>query len=154
MDLTAEQWLLIQPLLPSVHPHPAGRGRPCRDERAVLNAIFWKLRNTARWQDLPSYYPSQQTCRRRYEEWKASGLFNQILKTLMQHLRDIGGFDLATCLQDGSLTYTLEPGQPLRFIVTTRFKDSWQISTASIVLTPALHRVFNRHHLPANIIYE
>ncbi len=101
MDLTDEQWALIQPLIPPTSPH--SRGRPPADPRATLNGILWKLRLGATWYNLPPYagdrYPSWQTCYHRYRRWQPSGLMEQIFRLLYQDLRDRAGLDLFQALQ-------------------------------------------------------
>lgn len=44
MDLTDEQWDIIQPLIPEPPKRPLGRGRPRRDNREILNGILWIMR--------------------------------------------------------------------------------------------------------------
>ena len=65
-DLTDEQWDLIGRFLPEPVRRADGRGRPWRENRAVLNGILWVLRTGAPWADLPDRYPSYQTCHRRF----------------------------------------------------------------------------------------
>jgi transposase len=56
MDLTDQQWTIIEPLFEEKR-RPDGRGRPWRDARAVLNGVLWVLRTGAPWHDLPDRYP-------------------------------------------------------------------------------------------------
>src|SRR5688500_9256842 len=65
-DLTDEQWVLIEPFLPKLTRRKDGRGRPWRENRAVLNGVLWILRTGGPWADLPDRYPSYQTCHRRF----------------------------------------------------------------------------------------
>ena len=58
MDLTDEQWAVIEPLIPQEEREPSGPGRPWRPARDVLNGVLWILRTGARWQDLPDRYPA------------------------------------------------------------------------------------------------
>jgi transposase len=44
MDLTDEQWQMLQPLVPKKMPREDGRGRPRVGSREVLNGILWVLR--------------------------------------------------------------------------------------------------------------
>ncbi len=62
MDLTNEQWEVLEPPIPDPLRRPDGRGRPWRDSRDVLNGILWVLRTGAPWCDLPERYPPYQTC--------------------------------------------------------------------------------------------
>src|SRR5574341_765243 len=92
MDLTDEQWQLVEPLLLPLPPR--GRGRPPRDGRAVLNGILWKLCTGEPWYNLPPAYPSHQTCYRYYRQWQRAGLLREILARLEEDLRVRGGLDL------------------------------------------------------------
>ena len=47
MDLTDEQWEVLEPLIPDPARRPDGRDRPRRDSRDVLNGILWVLRTGA-----------------------------------------------------------------------------------------------------------
>ena len=50
-DLSDEEWKVIEPLLPI-----NGRGPKRKDDRNILNAIFYILRTGAPWRDLPERY--------------------------------------------------------------------------------------------------
>jgi transposase len=65
--LTDRQWKKIEPLLPKLRKGKRG-GRPWADSRQVLEGILWIARSGARWQDLPSEYPSPQTLEDRENE--------------------------------------------------------------------------------------
>jgi transposase len=60
MDLTDEQWEVLEPLIPAPPKREDGRGRPWRDPRDVLNGILWILRTRAPWKGLPERYPPYQ----------------------------------------------------------------------------------------------
>jgi transposase len=59
-DLTDTEWELIAPLLPSAQKRKVG-GRPTRDDRRVLNGIFFVLRTGSPWRDLPERYGAYTT---------------------------------------------------------------------------------------------
>jgi transposase len=101
-DLTDEQWLLIGPFLPQLTRRKDGRGRPWRENRAVLNGILWILRTGAPWADLPDRYPSYQTCHRRFQHWVWCGVLKDILSVLAEALHDEGYVDLREAFIDGS----------------------------------------------------
>src|SRR5213592_3209545 len=84
MDLTDEQWTIVEPLIPKPKVRADGRGRPWRDDRQVLNGILWILRTGAHWRDVPNRYPSPATCHRRHQDWSHSGVFNRILTALAE----------------------------------------------------------------------
>ena len=69
MDLTNEQWEVLEPLIPDPVRQADGRDRPWRDSRDVLNGLLWVLRTGALWRDLPERYPPYQTCHRRFQRW-------------------------------------------------------------------------------------
>src|SRR5215204_1199464 len=74
MDLTDEQWEVLEPLIPDPPQREDSRGRPWRDPRDVLNGILWILRTGAPWKDLPERYPPYQTCHRRFQRWIEEGV--------------------------------------------------------------------------------
>jgi transposase len=69
MDLTNEQWEVLEPLISDPVRQADGRDRPWRDSRDVLNGLLWVLRTGALWRDLPERYPPYQTCHRRFWRW-------------------------------------------------------------------------------------
>jgi len=129
MDLTDEQWLLVQPLLPP--PSLALRGRSPLDDRLILNGILWKFRTNAPWYDMPDAYPSYQTCYRRYLFWKRRGAFPLILSTLYQDLRQRGGLDVVQALRQGLIGFEPRPGG-WEVSVAPSLDGTWQLSTALI----------------------
>src|SRR5215217_7541426 len=90
MDLTDEQWEVLEPLIPDPPRRDDRRGRPWRDPRDVLNGILWILRTGAPWKDLPERYPPYQTCHRRFQKWIEEGVLGSVLETLAQDLEERG----------------------------------------------------------------
>jgi len=101
-DLTDEQWVLIGPFLPKLARRTDGRGRPWRENRAVLNGILWILRTGAPWADLPDRYPSYQTCHRRFQQWVRAGVLRGVLEVLAQALHDERYLDLQETFVEGA----------------------------------------------------
>jgi len=101
-DLTDEHWALIGPFLPTLARRTDRRGRPWKENRAVLNGILSILRTGAPWADLPDRYPSYQTCHRRFQHWVRAGLLRRLLEILAQALHDEGHLDLQEAFIDGS----------------------------------------------------
>ena len=130
MFLTDPQWLLLQPLLtPS-----ASRGRPSLDNRLILENIFLKLTSRQPWYDLPSTSPSWQTCYQHYHRWQHTGLWKSILHTLMLDLRDRGGHELQHALANHEITIKRDPSGQLSFGYPPHLKDTWQLSTALLLI--------------------
>ena len=103
MDLTDQQWTIIEPLFEEKR-RPDGRGRPWRDARAVLNGVLWVLRTGAPWHDLPDRYPPYQTCHRRFQQWRKNDVFRDLLTCLAEDLRLRGKIDLTEGFIDASFT--------------------------------------------------
>jgi len=57
MDLTDEQWEILEPLIPKLPRRADGRGRPLSDLREVLNGILWIFRTGEPWNNMPEIYP-------------------------------------------------------------------------------------------------
>jgi transposase len=113
MDLTDEQWAIIQPLIPNPTKRLDGKGRPWKDARRdVMNGILWILRTGAPWYDMPKErYPPYQTCHRRFQQWVRTGVFEKILQALSTDLRKRGGIDLSECYIDGGTFIVAKKGE-------------------------------------------
>ena len=83
MDLTDAQWTILESLFRPTRRRD-GRGRPWADTRAVLNGVLWVLRTGAPWHDLPARYPPYQTCHRRFQAWKRTGVLERVLQGLAE----------------------------------------------------------------------
>ncbi len=88
MDVTDEQWAILEPLIPEKPRRADGKGRPRINNRKVMDGILWVLRTGAAWQDLPDRYPSPATCHRRFQEWQRSGVLEQMLTHLAKDLEE------------------------------------------------------------------
>ena len=143
-DLTDAQWAFIEPLLPELPQRPDRRGRPWRDSREVLNGILWILRTGAQWSEMPSRYPPYQTCHRRFQQWRKSGVMDRLLQALAQDLERRGKINLEECFIDGSFSPAkkgaLESGKPSG----ARGLRSWQLQTALVFLSPYAQEVLHR----------
>ena len=114
MDLTDEQWSIIQPLIPDPPRRPDGKGRPWKDARDIMDGILWILRTGAPWHDMPKErYPPYQTCHRRFQQWVRTGIFEKILQALATDLHDRGGIDLSECFIDGTFIVAKKGGTKL-----------------------------------------
>ena len=98
-ELTDEQWALVDPYLPL---STARTGRPARDRRTLLNAVFWILCTGAPWRDLPERFGPWQTAYDHFRHWRSSGVFASIIETLQIKLDDLGYIDWELWCVDGS----------------------------------------------------
>ncbi len=87
-DLTDDQWLLLQPLLPRA----AENCRPRKtDLREVVNAIFYLNRAGCPWRMLPRDFPPWRTVYNYFEGWRDDDTWVQIVKTLREQVRMAAG---------------------------------------------------------------
>jgi len=136
MDLTNEQWVVVEPLIPKPPKRAAGKGRPRIDNRPILNGILWIMRTGAQWKDLPERYPSYQTCHRRYQEWVRAGVFETMLEALARDLKERGDLDLTECFIDGTFVIAKKGAQGWEKPSGARVQRSWQWQTALVFLSP------------------
>ena len=145
MDLTDEQWAILEPLIPEEERQVnRKRGRPWRDPREVLNGILWILRTGAPWQDLPERYPPYQTCHRRFQRWVREGLMEAMLSTLAQDLKERGGLDVSECFVDGTFVVAKKGAMGWERPSGAKVRRSWQWQTALVFLSPYASRVLAR----------
>jgi transposase len=102
VDLTDEQWALVEPHLPVPKRRADGRGRPQVPPRPIFEAILWILRTGAPWHDLPDRYPPYQTCHRRFQTWVRAGVLKKLLRALYEDLRSRGQVDDTEAFIDGT----------------------------------------------------
>ena len=136
MNLTDEQWAILEPLIPPKPTREDGKGRPRIDNREVLDGILWVMRTGAAWQDLPDRYPSPATCHRRFQEWRREGVLETILQTLAQHLKDRGKLDLSECFIDGFFVVAKRGDRQWERPSGAKVRRSWQWQTALVFLSP------------------
>lgn len=73
-DLTDFEWSVIEPALPKGRPGP----RP-KNNRRVLNGIFWVLRAGAPWRDMPGRYGPYTTAYNRFNRWRKAGVWDRLM---------------------------------------------------------------------------
>jgi transposase len=144
MDLTDEQWEVLEPLIPEHFRRAGGRGRPWRDSRDVLNGILWVLRTGAPWRDLPERYPPYQTCHRRFQRWVEAGVLSHILGALTKDLNERDGLDLSECFIDGTFVVAKKGEGWWERPSGARVLSSWRWQSALVFLSPCTQRVLLR----------
>jgi len=144
MDLTDEQWAMVEPLLPKPIQRADGKGRPRVDNRAILDGILWVMRTGAPWHDMPDRYPAYQTCHRRFQEWVGSGTFEKILRTLVEDVKERGDLDLTECFIDGTFVMAKKGALGWEKPSGARVQSSWQWQMALVFLSPYLLGVLRR----------
>jgi transposase len=144
MDLTDEQWAIVEPFLPKPIKRADGKGRPRIESRAILNGILWVMRTGAPWHDMPDRYPTYQTCHRRFQEWARSGTFEKILKILVEDVKERGNLDLTECFIDGTFVMAKKGALEWEKPGGARVQNSWQWQMALVFLSPYPSEVLRR----------
>jgi transposase len=98
-ELSDQQWGLLAPFFP---PRPRKRGGQWKDDRTILNGIFWRLNTGAPWRDLPDRYGKWKTVHDRFTKLRTSGLLDRILGALQLRLDEKGLIDFDLWCVDGS----------------------------------------------------
>jgi transposase len=78
-DLTDFEWSVIEPLLPKKR-----RGVRPKNNRRILNGIFWVLRAGAPWRDLPERYGSYTTAYNRFNRWRKAGIWDGLMDAIVK----------------------------------------------------------------------
>jgi transposase len=136
MDLTDEQWSVVEPLLGELPRRADGRGRPWRNSREVLDGILWILRTGAQWADMPDRYPPYQTCHRRFQRWVREGTYERVLEALATDLKERGKLDRAECFIDGTFVVAKKGATAWERPSGAKVRNSWQWQTVLVYLSP------------------
>src|SRR5215208_187946 len=148
MDLTDEQWEVLEPLIPDPLRREDRRGRPWRDPRDILNGILWILRTGAPWKDLPERYLPYQTCHRRCQKWIEEGVLSRVLEALAQDLEERGEIDLSECYIDGTFVVAKKGGRASERPSGAKVARSWRFQRALLLHSPSTRRVLARTKSP------
>lgn len=97
--LTDEQWDLISDLFPS----RKRMGRPPRDCREIVDAIFWILRTGSPWRDVPEELGPWSTVWNSFDRWNADGTLAAMLDRLRSSKVDLGEIDDQLWCVDGTI---------------------------------------------------
>jgi transposase len=98
-DVTGEQWVVIEPLIPK---QKVGPGRKRNDDRRTLNGILFVLKSGCPWADVPRVYGSPATGWRRFSAWSKNGTWERMWRTLLSQLDAQGKLEWAQAFLDGS----------------------------------------------------
>ena len=78
-DISDKAWKILEPHLPG---RKGTKGRPARDNRNFINAVFWILRTGAPWRDLPPDYGDWKNTNRRFCRWRDRGVWAKLFELL------------------------------------------------------------------------
>ena len=79
-ELTDEEWLRIELLLPLEN--TGKQGRPRKDNRTIMNGIVWLARSVAPRRDLLERHGSWKTVYSRFRKWIDDGILDNIFHIL------------------------------------------------------------------------
>lgn len=74
--LTDAEYALLRPLIPS-------HGRPPRDRRLVLDAIFHVALSRRPWHEMPGHYGKPDSVHRQLRRWMRAGVMDALLRAAM-----------------------------------------------------------------------
>lgn len=132
--LNDAQWEKIQPLLPKLKRRR--RGRPPKDNRAVLEGILWVLKTGARWRDVPKQIGvSGSVCWKRMRRWDQQGVWLRIWRVFLSELDRRGRLDWRETFLDGS--FAKKGATALAKPSVERAQSGWWWSTARVFLWEA-----------------
>ena len=75
-DFSDQVWERLRPLLPG---EASKKGRPDRNNRMFLNAVFWILHTKVPWRELPPDYGDRKNTHRRFCRWRDRGIWDGLL---------------------------------------------------------------------------
>jgi transposase len=101
-----EGWAFVEPLLPKhKNTHPYGGGRPRRPDRDAMDAIFFVARTGCQWNALKATgICSSSTAHRRFQEWRAAGVFQKLWATGLEVCEEWKGLDWSWLSMDGAMS--------------------------------------------------
>jgi transposase len=100
--LSDEQWALVEPVLAECDP-PADKGPDRVDQRAVMDAVIFRLRTGCQWNRLPREYPDDSTVHRHFQRWVERGVFKALWAVVQEACEDLGGCDWEWQAADGAM---------------------------------------------------
>jgi putative transposase len=96
-------WEKIEPILGEQDP-PKSIGRPRVDQRAVLDAIIFRMRSGCQWNRLPKEeFPDDSSVHRTFQRWVELGVLDSIWEKLIEECDELGGVDFEWQAADGAM---------------------------------------------------
>lgn len=108
-DLTAEQWELIQDIVPAAAPGP----QPALySRREIVNAILYMNRSGCQWRMLPHDLPPYRIVFHYFSQWKKDGTWKEIHDSLRSRVRKNAGraAEPSAAILDSQSVKTTEEG--------------------------------------------
>jgi transposase len=83
-QLDDRQWARVAAFLSSER----GPGRPAKDDRNFIEAVFWWRRTGVPWRDLPDEFGPWQTVFNRFDRWSKQGRWSRLLVAMRTDVDD------------------------------------------------------------------
>jgi len=101
-----EVWAFVEPWLPKhKNTHCYGGGRPRRSDRDAMDAILFVARTGCQWNALNATgICSSSTAHRRFQEWRAAGVFRKLWSSGLEVFDELRGLDWKWQSLDGAMT--------------------------------------------------
>jgi putative transposase len=87
-DLTDAQWEVLEPLIPAIAEDATNVSY---ERREIVNGILYVLRSGCPWRLVPHDLPAWGTLYWYFRTWRDEGVWDQILQTLRQRVRQKQG---------------------------------------------------------------
>lgn len=146
MQITNEQWMLVEHILH--RKRPGNWGRPRVDNRRILDGVLWVLRTGAQWKYMPREYPPYQTCHRRFQEWVQRGVFDAVIEKLAMDMEYRGRIKLKDCFLDGSFASAKKGGFALDLRNVGKALKSWRFQMQALFQSPSMWSLLLRTKSP------
>jgi len=107
-DLSDEQWLIVQPLIPAPRTRHGGRPREV-NMREVINTILYLNRTGCQWEMLPHDLLPKSTAYEYFAQWRDDGTWQAIVDALRTQIRVADGREptpSAVCIDSQSVKTT------------------------------------------------
>ena len=98
-ELSDAEWALLSEFFP---PRAPKRGGRWKDDRTVLNGVFWRLSTGAPWRDVPERYGRWPTVYARFAALRRTGLLDRVIAKLQLRLNEAGLIDPELFCVDGT----------------------------------------------------